>query len=130
MAADCKAFELSMLRTTLELMAADNLHDIVAMAQNQVQTFFYTDYVNFCFHDELSAQLQGLEKNILDSSSKHAGKIRDWMQKRQPVKCGAVAVILASKLRVNLMVLGGSAPCHCYSDQMVRPCGSAMSQMS
>ena len=72
-------------RLSLELMAADNLHDIVAMAQNQVQTFFYTDYVNFCFHDELREQLLGLDKNILDRDHQHAGKIRDWIHKRQPV---------------------------------------------
>lgn len=71
-------------RLSLELMAGEHLHDIIAMTQNQVQTFFYTDYVNFCFDSDLAEQLRGLEKNILDPASKHAAKIRGWMQKRTP----------------------------------------------
>ena len=72
-------------RLSLELMATETLHDIVAISQNQIQTFFYTDHVSFCFHDELADQLEGLEKNILDPDNKHASKIRDWIHKRQPV---------------------------------------------
>ncbi len=72
-------------RLSLELMTVGQLHDIVAMTQDQVQTFFYTDYVSFCFHDELADRLEGLESNILDADSKHASKIRHWMQQRQPV---------------------------------------------
>ncbi len=72
-------------RLSLELMAADSLHDIVAMTQNQVQTFFYTDYVSFCFHDSLREQLHGQENNILDGDSKHAGLLRDWIHRRRAV---------------------------------------------
>lgn len=72
-------------RLSLELMTAEHLHDIIAMTQNQVETFFYTDYVGFCFDDDLSGQLGGQEKNILNPDNKHATQIREWMQKRKPV---------------------------------------------
>ncbi len=72
-------------RLSLELMASDNLHDIVAMTRNQVQTFFYTDVAEFCFLDRLKSRLPGLEKSVLDPDSKHASRIRNWVHKRQPV---------------------------------------------
>ncbi|MDJ0834123.1 MAG: DUF484 family protein [Gammaproteobacteria bacterium] len=72
-------------RLSLELMAADSLHDIVAMTQNQVQTFFYTDYVSFCFHDALRDQLHGQENNIVDANSKYASQLRDWIHRRRAV---------------------------------------------
>lgn len=72
-------------RLSLELMAGEHLHDIVAMTQNQVQTFFYTDYVSFCFNDKMTEQLTGLEKNILNPKSQYAATIREWMHGRQPV---------------------------------------------
>ncbi|MCP4074941.1 MAG: DUF484 family protein [Gammaproteobacteria bacterium] len=72
-------------RLSLELMAGEHLHDIIAMTQDQVETFFYTDYVGFFFHDELSNQLGGLENITLDPDSKHARKVRKWMHNRKPV---------------------------------------------
>lgn len=72
-------------RLSLELMAGEHLHDIVAMTQDQVQTFFYTDHVRFCFNHELAAQLSGLESSILDPNARHADKIKSWMQNRKPV---------------------------------------------
>lgn len=72
-------------RLSLELMDGEHLHDIIAMTHDQVETFFYTDYVGFCFHDDLATQLKGLEKNILDSDSKQADKVRNWMSERRPV---------------------------------------------
>ncbi len=72
-------------RLSLELMNGEHLHDIIAMTHDQVETFFYTDYVGFCFHDDLSDQLAGQEKNILDPDNKHAEKVRNWMQDRKPV---------------------------------------------
>jgi uncharacterized protein YigA (DUF484 family) len=72
-------------RLSLELMAGEHLHDIIAMTHDQIETFFYTDYVGFCFNDELADQLQGQEKSILDSQSKHAPKVKDWMRARKPV---------------------------------------------
>lgn len=72
-------------RLSLELMAGDHLDDVIAMTQNQIKTFFSTDYVGFCFHDELASQLKGQEKSILDPASKHAPKVYEWMQQRKPV---------------------------------------------
>lgn len=72
-------------RLSLELMASEHLHDIIAMTHDQVETFFYTDYVGFCFHDDLADQLKGQEKSILDAKNKHAKKVRRWMQDRKPV---------------------------------------------
>ena len=72
-------------RLSLELMAGEHLHDIIAMTHDQVETFFYTDYVGFCFHDNLASQLKGLEKSILDPENKHAVNVRHWIQQRKPV---------------------------------------------
>jgi len=41
-------------RLALELMNTDQLHDVLAMVQDQVQTFFYTDFVCFRFLPEIS----------------------------------------------------------------------------
>ena len=72
-------------RLSLELMEGEHLHDIIAMTHDQVETFFYTDYVGFCFHDDLASQLSGLEKNILDSEHQQADQVRGWMKDRKPV---------------------------------------------
>jgi uncharacterized protein YigA (DUF484 family) len=72
-------------RLTLELMAGDDLNDIIAMTRDQVQTFFYTDHVGFRFHDSLRDRLKGLETSIIDSDNKHSARLRDWMGKRKPV---------------------------------------------
>ena len=37
-------------RLALELMSSDQLHDVLSLVQDQVQTFFYTDYVCFKFY--------------------------------------------------------------------------------
>ncbi len=72
-------------RLSLELLAGEHLHDIIAMTHDQVETFFYTDYVGFYFHDDLSSQLGGLENITLDPDNKHARKVRKWMHNRKPV---------------------------------------------
>ncbi len=72
-------------RLSLELMAGEHLHDIIAMTHEQIETFFYTDYVGFCFNDELANQLKGQEKNILDRASEQAACIKQWMHDRKPV---------------------------------------------
>ena len=72
-------------RLSLELMSGEHLHDIIAMTQDQVQTFFYTDHVSFHFNHQLADQLPGLEKSLLDADDKHADKIEGWMKARKPV---------------------------------------------
>lgn len=71
-------------RLALELMTIHNLHDMMAMIQDQIQTFFYTDHVNFYFSDKLADRLPGMQKNILDAEHKHAPKIQGWMKSRKP----------------------------------------------
>ena len=72
-------------RLSLELMTSHNLHDIIALIRDQIQTFFYTDYVGFVFAPRVRDRLEGLEKNVLDPSNKHAVKIQDWIMRRNPV---------------------------------------------
>lgn len=71
-------------RLSLELMSSHNLHDIIAMIRDQIQTFFYTDYVSFFFSDTLADQLKGLENHVLDPEHKHAAQIQQWMKARKP----------------------------------------------
>jgi hypothetical protein len=72
-------------RLSLELMVGEHLHDIIAMTHDQVETFFYTDYVGFYFHDQFAGQLKGLEKSVLDPQNKNAATIKGWMHDRKPV---------------------------------------------
>ncbi len=72
-------------RLSLELMTNHNLHDIIALIRDQIQTFFYTDYVGFMFAPRLKDRIEGLDKNILDPRNKHAGKIQEWISGRTPV---------------------------------------------
>lgn len=71
-------------RLALELMSTHNLHDIIAMIRDQIQTFFYTDYVNFFFSDKLADKLKGLEGHVLDPEHKFATQIQQWMKARKP----------------------------------------------
>ncbi len=71
-------------RLSLELMSSHNLHDIIAMIRDQIQTFFYTDYVSFFFSDTLADQLKGLENHVLDPKHKQAAQIQQWMKARKP----------------------------------------------
>ncbi len=71
-------------RLSLELMSGHNLHDIIAMIRDQIQTFFYTDYVSFFFSDSLRGQLKGLENHVLDPGHKQAAQIQQWMKARKP----------------------------------------------
>jgi uncharacterized protein YigA (DUF484 family) len=72
-------------RLSLELIAVNNLHDLIAIIRDQLQTFFYTDYATFYFSDQFAEHLQGLEKHILDSKHSQAGTINDWIKERKPV---------------------------------------------
>ena len=72
-------------RLSLELMSGDQLHDIIAMTQDQVQTFFYTDHVSFCFSEQFAEPLIGLEKIVLNPQDPHAETIHEWMKQRKPV---------------------------------------------
>jgi uncharacterized protein YigA (DUF484 family) len=76
-------------RLSMELMNADQLHDVLAMVQDQVQTFFYTDYVRFKFLPEITDKKNRLSAHYLDEKSEIIGTIRPWLEKRKPV-CGKI----------------------------------------
>ena len=74
-------------RLSLELISVDQLHDLLAMVQDQVQTFFYTDYVCFKFLPDISDKKNHLKAMHLDSQSGILETVKPWLAKRKPV-CG------------------------------------------
>jgi len=74
-------------RLALELMNADQLHDVLAMVQDQVQTFFYTDFVCFRFLPGVSADSSVLDGLYLDADSGIVNSVKPWIEARKPV-CG------------------------------------------
>ena len=74
-------------RLALELMNTDQLHDVLAMVQDQVQTFFYTDFVCFRFLPGVSDAGNILKGLYLDSHSGIVDSVKPWIQGRKPV-CG------------------------------------------
>ena len=75
-------------RLALELMETEQLHDALATVQDQVQTFFYTDFVCFRFLPGTSetgnTALDGL---YLDANSGIVERIKPWIEGRKPI-CG------------------------------------------
>ncbi|TNF87941.1 MAG: DUF484 family protein [Gammaproteobacteria bacterium] len=74
-------------RLALELMNTDQLHDVLAMVQDQVQTFFYTDFVCFRFLPNVSAESNILDGLYLDQKSGIVDSVKPWIEARKPV-CG------------------------------------------
>lgn len=74
-------------RLALELLNTDSLDDVLAMVQDQVQTFFYTDYVAFKFLPEISDKKNRLKNHYLDAESGIVDTVKPWLEKRKPV-CG------------------------------------------
>lgn len=74
-------------RLSLELLNTDQLDDVLAMVQDQVQTFFYTDYVCFKFLPEIIDKKNRLKNHYLDADSGIVETIKPWLEKRKPV-CG------------------------------------------
>ena len=74
-------------RLALELMNTDQLHDVLAMVQDQVQTFFYTDFVCFRFLPGISVDSNILEGLYLDADSGIVDSVKPWIEARKPV-CG------------------------------------------
>ncbi len=74
-------------RLALELMSAENLHDVLAMVQDQVQTFFYTDFVCFRFLPGVSESGNILDGLYLDADSEIVQHIKPWIEARKPI-CG------------------------------------------
>ena len=74
-------------RLALELLNTDALDDVLAMVQDQVQTFFYTDYVCFKFLPEISSKKKKLDSHYLNDESGIVDTVKPWLEKRVPV-CG------------------------------------------
>ena len=74
-------------RLALELMSAESLHDVLAMVQDQVQTFFYTDYVCFRFLPGVRESGNVLEGLYIDADSSIVDRIKPWIEARKPI-CG------------------------------------------
>lgn len=74
-------------RLALELLNTDALDDVLAMVQNQVQTFFYTDYVAFKFLPDILDKKQRLKNHYMDANSGIVDTVKPWLEKRKPV-CG------------------------------------------
>ena len=72
-------------RLALELMNIDQLHDVLALVQDQVQTFFYTDFVCFRFLPGVGdpGALDGLYLAEDEISEQAAA----WIEARKPI-CG------------------------------------------
>jgi uncharacterized protein YigA (DUF484 family) len=95
-------------RLALELMNTDQLHDVLAMVQDQVQTFFYTDFVCFRFLPGVSDQKNILDGLCLDRDSEILSTIKPWLEARKPV-CGLQDKNIYSELFGSEMKIGSSA---------------------
>ena len=74
-------------RLALELISADLLDDVLALVQNQVQTFFYTDHVRFRFLPSITDDKRQLDSHYLDADEELMETLAGWVQARKPV-CG------------------------------------------
>jgi uncharacterized protein YigA (DUF484 family) len=74
-------------RLALELMDSEQLHDVLAMVQDQVQTFFYTDFVCFRFLPGIHEAGNTLEGLYLDANSSIVERVKPWIEGRKPI-CG------------------------------------------
>ena len=74
-------------RLSLELLNTEQLDDVLAMVQVQVQTFFYTDYVCFKLLPEISDKKKRLTNHYLNANSGIIDTVKPWLEKRKPV-CG------------------------------------------
>ena len=71
----------------LELMDTGQLHDVLAMVQDQVQTFFYTDFVCFRFLPDISETGNTLDGLYLNADNGIVERISPWIDARKPI-CG------------------------------------------
>ncbi len=95
-------------RLSLELMNTDQLHDVLAMVQDQVQTFFYTDYVCFRFLPGISDAGNVLNGLYLDPNSGIIDSVQPWIEGRKPV-CGRQDEKINRELFGPDMRIGSSA---------------------
>lgn len=72
-------------RLSLELINTDQLHDILALVQDQVQTFFYTDYVCFRFLPGVNGADNLLDGLMLSADNDIIAAVNSWLKMRTPV---------------------------------------------
>lgn len=95
-------------RLALELMNTDQLHDVLAMIQDQVQTFFYTDFVCFRFLPGVGKDGNILDGLYLDNDSGIVDSVKPWIEARKPV-CGRQAEQINQELFGPDIRIGSSA---------------------
>lgn len=95
-------------RLALELMNIDQLHDILALVQDQVQTFFYTDFVCFRFLPGVSDVDNILEGLYLDADSGIVDSVKPWIESRKPI-CGRQDDKINQQLFGKELKIGSSA---------------------
>ena len=74
-------------RLALELMSTDQLHDVLALVQDQVQTFFYTDFVCFRFLPGVTDADHVVEGLCFKQDNDIVDSVQPWIEARKPV-CG------------------------------------------
>ncbi|MFT5656886.1 MAG: hypothetical protein ACI9KN_000155 [Gammaproteobacteria bacterium] len=95
-------------RLALELMSCDQLHDVLALVQDQIQTFFYTDYVCFKFLPTINDRKKRLSAHYLNSNSSIGDTVAPWLASRMPV-CGQLDAITNAELFGAELKVGSSA---------------------
>ncbi|MCP3687851.1 MAG: DUF484 family protein [Gammaproteobacteria bacterium] len=95
-------------RLALELIGASQLDDVLAMVQNQVQTFFYTDFVHFRFLPSILDSKNRLKPHYLSSDSGILETVEPWVLNRKPV-CGHLDEKVNHELFGNNVSVGSSA---------------------
>ena len=95
-------------RLALELMNTDQLHDVLAMVQDQVQTFFYTDFVCFRFLPGVNDASNITDGLGLDADSGIVDRVKPWIEARKPI-CGRQDEKINRELFGADMRIGSSA---------------------
>jgi len=93
-------------RLAVELILADQLHEMLSMTQNHFQTFFDADYACFKFLPHVDERLIGVDSYAIDPQSDCFSQLKHWIMQRKPV-CGEVPSSV-SKYLFGLQVELGS----------------------
>jgi uncharacterized protein YigA (DUF484 family) len=91
-------------RLALELMSSDQLDDVLSMVQDQVQTFFNTDYVSFKFLPTIIDSKKRLSSHYLDENSDVGDIAKTWISGRKPICGEQKASINAALFGIDLNV--------------------------
>lgn len=95
-------------RLALELISTDQLDDVLAMVQNQVQTFFYTDHVRFRFLPSVIDRKNRLKSHYLSRDDNIFATVEPWLKRRKAV-CGSQDEIINRELFGENVTIGSSA---------------------